>query len=77
MPVREQGVVCAKEVIKQHPEGIDRRDGRIQELIILMGKVIRIQDSKPLGRNCIFQLAPVQVRARAVIALNNNNGRRC
>ena len=42
MPVREQGVVCAKEVIKQNPEGIDRRDGRIQELILLIGEIIGI-----------------------------------
>jgi hypothetical protein len=42
VPVWEQGVFCAEEVIEQHPEGIDRRDGWIEELILLIWEIISI-----------------------------------
>ena len=74
MTIWKKWIILAKILIEQHSEGIDRRDRGIQRFVILIREIICIQNTKPFSRQGLFQGSKVEMRTRAMIALDNDDG---
>jgi hypothetical protein len=55
VPIREKAELTTKILIKQHSKGIDRRYGRVQQGVILIRKIIGIQNTEALSRKRFLQ----------------------